>query len=420
MEKMCNPFLRWIVQPLVAKSREKWVQTGLRRARRYGLIRQTQTEPEATQPLLQRGWFIWLLFLMAWILLAVLGTWFNYHQRLYVGRPITWRNAILMNVMAYGAWALVLTPIIIAVCKYFPLERNKFKRLVPIHLAAAFAIGSLDALLRTGGWFVLRQADASFARTFTSEFLFITEMDIWNYWVVAAVCHGLLYYSRYLDREQKSLRLENQLVTTELQLLKMQLHPHFLFNTLHTISAMVHADPDRAEQMITQLGDLLRITLEGVDLEEVTVKRELEFLQRYLDIQQTRFQERLRVRLEVEPQTLDARVPYLLLQPLVENAVFYGVARSSLPGTIEVEVRRSHGDLCLAVRNDGPPPYLREHDYGGTGIGLSNTRARLSRLYGTAQELRLQRQPAGGAEVQVRLPFRTAPESEPASHAFAS
>jgi len=204
------------------------------------------------------------------------------------------------------------------------------------------------------------------------------------------------------------------------QLVKMQLHPHFLFNTLHTVSAMVHADPDRAEQMITQLGDLLRITLEGVDVEEVTVKRELEFLQRYLDIQQTRFQERLCVRLEVEPQTLDACVPYLLLQPLVENAVFYGVARSSLRGTIEVEVRRSNGDLCLAVRNDGPPRRLGEHDDGGTGIGLSNTRARLSRLYGTAQELRLQRQPAGGAEVQVRLPFRTAPESEPASHAFAS
>jgi two-component system, LytTR family, sensor kinase len=382
-------------------------------------MRQMRGEQEQARPLLQRGWFLWLLFLAAWTTLAVLGTWFNYHQRRYAGRPITWRNAILMNVMGYSAWALVLTPIIITICKYFPLERRGMKRLVPIHLAAAFAIGTLDALLRTGGWFALRLADGGFARTFTSEFLFITEMDLWNYWVVAAVCHGLFYYSRYCDREQKALRLENQLVTTELQLLKMQLHPHFLFNTLHTISAMVHVDPDRAEQMITQLGDLLRITLEGVDVEEVTVKRELEFLQRYLDIQQTRFQERLKVRMEVEPQALDACVPYLLLQPLVENAVFYGISQSSLPGTIEVEVRRSNGDLCLAVRNDGPPVPRMERD-GGTGIGLSNTRARLSRLYGTSQELRLQRRPAGGAEVRVRLPFKTAPDDEPAAHAFAS
>ncbi len=382
-------------------------------------MRQAQTDLQAEQPLLQRGWFLWLLFLAAWTALAVLGTWFNYHQRRYVGRPITWRTAILINVVAYSAWGLVLTPIIIAICKHWPLGRSGLRRAIPIHLLAAFAVGTLDALLRTGGWVLLRQADSGFARTFTSEFLFITEMDIWNYWVVAAVCHGVLYYSRYREREQRALRLENQLVSTELQLLKMQLHPHFLFNTLHTISAMVHADPDRAEQMITQLGDLLRLTLEGVDVEEVTVKRELEFLQRYLDIQQTRFQDRLRVRLEVEPQALDARVPYLLLQPLVENAVFHGVARSSLPATIEVEVRRSNGDLCLAIRNDGPPRRTGETE-DGRGIGLSNTRARLARLYGISQELRLQPRPAGGAEVRVRLPFRIAPEREPAAHAFAS
>jgi signal transduction histidine kinase len=385
------------------------------------VTRRVQEVEANSTSLLRRPWFVWLLFAFAWTALACMGTWLNYHQRLFVGKPITWRSAILINVVAYGTWALVLTPIIMAICWHFPLEQGGFKRALPIHLVAGFGVGTLDALLRTVGWLALHMGESGLRRTFTSEFLFITEMDLWNYWVVAAACHGILYYTRYIDREQKALRLENQLVTTELQLLKMQLQPHFLFNTLHTIGAMVHVNPDRAEQMISQLGDLLRLTLEGVNVEEVTVKRELDFLQRYLDIQQTRFQERLRVHMRVEPQALDACVPYLLLQPLVENAVLYGVARSSAPGNIEIEVRRRNADLCLAVRNDGPPAAaLVNTGDSRNGIGLSNTRARLSRLYGEAQELQFVRHVSGGAEVNVRIPYRTEVRGEPDCHAFAS
>jgi two-component system LytT family sensor kinase len=369
-----------------------------------------------TVSLLERKWFVWLIFAAVWTALACLGAWFNYHQRLFVGHPISWRQAILMNVIAYSVWAIVLTPLIMLICSHFPLEHGGFRRVIPLHLAASFVVGTLDALLRTVGWTALGMAESGFRRTFTSEFLFIFEMDLWNYWVVAAACHGFLYYTRYIDREQKALRLQNQLVSTELQLLKMQLQPHFLFNTLHAISAMVQVSPERAEQMITQLGDLLRITIEGVTVEEVTVKRELDFLQRYLDIQQTRFQGRLQVRMLVEPEVLDACIPYLLLQPLVENAVFHGVARSPGAGTIEVEVRRSDGTLCLAVRNDGPP--INSGTKDRSGIGLSNTRARLSRLYGQEQELRFVRHPGGGAEVKVNIPFKTEDPAEPVSHAF--
>jgi two-component system LytT family sensor kinase len=368
--------------------------------------------------LLQRKWFVWLIFAALWTSLACLGAWFNYQQRRFVGHPISWRDAILMNVIAYSVWAVVLTPIIMFLCSQFPLEHGGFRRVIPLHLAASFAVGTLDALLRTLGWTALGMAERGFRHAFTSEFLFVSEMDLWNYWVVAAACHGFLYYTRFVDREQRALRLENQLVTTELQLLKMQLQPHFLFNTLHAIGAMVHPNPDRAEQMITQLGDLLRITVEGVNVEEVTVKRELDFLQRYLDIQQTRFQDRLQVRMKVDEQALGACIPYLLLQPLVENAVFHGVARSPGHGTIEVEVRRADGSLCLAVRNDGPPLDIHGPANGRSGIGLNNTRARLSRLYGQAQELRFVRHPGGGAEVKVRIPFKTEHPAEPASHAF--
>jgi two-component system, LytTR family, sensor kinase len=384
-----------------------------------GLMQPVDHEPEGNGSWLQRRVAVWLLFAVAWTILACLGAWFNYQQRLFIGHPISWREAILVNVIAYGAWALVLTPIIMAICWHFPLDHGGVKRVIPIHVVAGVLVGTLDAFIRAVGWTALGDATSGFRRMFISEFLFITEMDLWNYWVVAGVCHGILYYTRYIDREKKALRLQNQLVTTELQLLKMQLQPHFLFNTLHTIAAMVHVNPDRAEQMISQLGDLLRMTLEGVNVEEVTVKRELDFLQRYLDIQQTRFQERLRVRLEVEPQVLDACIPYLLLQPLVENAVFYGVARSSAPGMIEVEVRRSNGDLCLAVRNDGPPCSITQGAEARSGLGLNNTRARLSRMYGDAQELRFVRRSTGGAEVMVRIPFKTEAQGEMETHAFA-
>ncbi len=371
--------------------------------------------------LLQRQWFIWFLLACFWMTLSVVGTWVNHNQYIFSKHPITWHHAGMMNLVAYGSWALVLTPLILLICWYFPLERGRLGRAIPVHLVGMFSMGVVESLIRLPFCRFLCPDLISLSpwQRFRGEVFVLMEADIWMYLAVVGVLHVLLYYSRFKDRELKAARLEAQLASTELQLLKMQLHPHFLFNTLHTIAAMMHKDVRRAEQMIMQLGDLLRLTLEGVNVEEVTLKREVDFLQRYLDIQQVRFQERLQVNIDIQPNTWDACVPYLLLQPLVENAVQHGIARRSLPGRIEIFASRENGHLLLSIRNDGPPA-----NGGGVvrsgGMGLSNTRARLRRLYGPGHDFTMEHLATGCAEVQVRIPFKSAPAVEQPAHVFSA
>jgi two-component system, LytTR family, sensor kinase len=206
-------------------------------------------------------------------------------------------------------------------------------------------------------------------------------------------------------RELAASRLQTQLVQAQLQLLKMQLQPHFLFNTLHAISALLHKDPALADKMIARLGELLRATLEHGGSQEVTLQQELDFVRPYLEIEQARFGPRLRVALEIDPEALDASVPSMILQPLVENAIRHGVAARPGPGRVEVRVRRVGPALQIQVCDDGPglPPRFRE------GLGLTNTRARLHGLYGPAQELTLANGPAGGVVATLTLPCRLEP-----------
>ncbi len=190
----------------------------------------------------------------------------------------------------------------------------------------------------------------------------------------------------------------------------MQLQPHFLFNTLHAISTLMHRDVEAADRMLARLSDLLRLTVDKIGVHEVSLKEELEFLRSYLQIEQTRFQDRLTVRFDIEPETLDARVPNLILQPLVENAIRHGVVPRTSPGRIEVTARRWDGDLHLTVRDDGPgipggPP--GSEGAGRNGLGLANVRARLTRRYGSAGRLELRNHPEGGLVVSVTFPYDT-------------
>jgi sensor histidine kinase YesM len=184
----------------------------------------------------------------------------------------------------------------------------------------------------------------------------------------------------------------------------MQLHPHFLFNTLHAVSTLLHRDPDAADEMLSQLSDLLRMTLENFGLQEVSLREELEFIRRYLDIQQTRFQDRLRVTIDVPPETLDARVPNQALQPIVENAIHHGLEGRTGSGTIEIRARGRAAMLQLSVRDDGPGLAATWQVAQQEGIGLSNTRARLKQLYGSLASLDLSNHPLGGTVVTLLIP----------------
>jgi LytS/YehU family sensor histidine kinase len=231
-------------------------------------------------------------------------------------------------------------------------------------------------------------------------------MAFLTYWVVTGVSHAFEFYRRSRQSELRASRLEAQLSRAELHALKMQLHPHFLFNTLNTISALVHRDPRQADRMVARLGDLLRLTLDNQGVEEVSLKEELEFLQKYLEIEQTRFHDRLTVELDVDPASLDARLPNLLLQPLVENAIKHGVSARPGAGRIEISARRENGTLNLRVRDDGNGlPAYSKPDCSRSGVGLANTRARLVQLYGPAQRFELANAEGGGCEVTISIPY---------------
>jgi hypothetical protein len=222
------------------------------------------------------------------------------------------------------------------------------------------------------------------------------------YWVVVSIVHALTYYRRSQERERKALELEARLTDAKLQALRMQLQPHFLFNTLNAISTLVHRDPKAADEMIGNLSELLRATLDTSE-PEIPLRRELDFLDRYLEIQQVRFGERLRIEKEIDAGALDAQVPTFILQPLVENAVRHGVEPQTTPGLVRIVARREGDALRLRVQDNGPnhkpEPKSRE------GIGLPNTRARLQEMYGNFGRLTLTSASEGGFTVDLEIPF---------------
>src|SRR6185503_13508641 len=174
------------------------------------------------------------------------------------------------------------------------------------------------------------------------------------YLLIALTSYAYSYYRRYREGRERTLQLEAQLSHAQLQALKMQLHPHFLFNTLHSISALLNKDVQAARKMITRLGDFLRMTLENSGSPEVTLQQEMEFLSCYLEIERIRFQNRLVTRIDVSPESLQARVPNLILQPLVENAIRHGIAHRSTHGLLELEPTQQDGTLRIQVRDNGP------------------------------------------------------------------
>jgi len=357
-------------------------------------------------------WFRWGAFFTGLTVLSLLtmvqlllGYWGK-------GIPLTMREAFLSGVATWYPWAF-FAPLIGALWRRFPFEGPGWRRSLVVHLLATPVFGVCWAMMR---WF------ASFARWVDQSplefgWLVLSHFPLWflSYWFLVTVRQAAHNYRRFRERELRASQLEAKLAQAQLEMLKMQLHPHFLFNTLHAISTLIHKDPDAADEMVAQLSDLLRMTLAAIGVQEVPLQQELEFLQRYLDIQKTRFQDRLEVVLDIPPETLDVRVPNQVLQPIVENAIRHGIDARSGQGLIEIRARATEHMLELTVRDDGPG--LRtglqldvEHEEStpreGRGIGLANTRARLRELYGPASTLSLANHPAGGAIVTLSLPLR--------------
>jgi sensor histidine kinase YesM len=326
------------------------------------------------------------------------------------GRPITWRQALLYELTGWYTWAL-LAPAIVLLAQRIPFERGRWGFAAVFHLTASALFSVLQLILKIT---FTRWLQPASAQSFSDSFRFVLEsgsyFNLVAYWGVLAASYGLVFYRKSQERDLRASQLEARLAQARLQVLEMELQPHFLFNTLNTVSALVHKDPDTAERMIARLGDLLRLTLHNSGQQEVTLQEELELLDRYVEIEQTRFRDRLRFQLTIADDTLRARVPRLLLQPIVENAIRHGISRRSSAGRVEVHARRTANSLLLRVSDDGPG--LPTEQNGREGIGLGNTRARLQELYPNRHRFQLDDEPGGGVAVLVELPYHTSTDDE--------
>jgi two-component system LytT family sensor kinase len=261
---------------------------------------------------------------------------------LTLGRPTTpWRTLVILNGTYWYVWA-IFTPAIVWLSQHFRFERKGLVRAVLIHLpsAALFSLAHIAAMATAHWWLAASEGKAfSWPLEFKRSALLHVDWEMMTYWAIAGLSHAVLYYRESRDRAIRSSQLETRLIAAQMAALRQQLQPHFLFNTLHAISALMHRDVDAADRTLMKLSDLLRMTLENVGRQEIPLHAELDFLSKYLDIEQTRFADRLVVRFDVEPETLDTLVPTLLLQPLVENAIKHGVSKKNGPGHVDIRAR---------------------------------------------------------------------------------
>jgi two-component system LytT family sensor kinase len=344
-------------------------------------------------------------FALATLLGLFFATKFYYGWRA-AGMPTTWTKHFWWQAMEWYSWVIFL-PGIFWICR--KLERlNRSWKFVALHLAAGIPFALLHcAVLTTGA-----RVEAWVLETGKS-WLDLTAIvlrnhfhsDLFTYAVIVTVWHALEYYRKVREHERTATELEKNLALARLQALRTQLQPHFLFNTLNSITTLNHDDPKAANRMIARLSELLRMSLESDGAQEVPLSRELDFLHGYLDIQRIRFGERLTVHLDADSNTLDALVPNLLLQPLVENAICHGIAPFSKPGEVRISARRDQKSLYLQVSDSGPGMTVEKISERGRGVGLANTRARLQELYGHAQRFDLANGTERGFRVEVRIPF---------------
>ena len=331
-------------------------------------------------------------------------------------------QALLVALVRLLPWVF-LTPLVVWTCSSYPLERSTWKRSLWVHLAVcSFSLGIIGAfayvvppppLLIAGQDPAIARKAYRQPRAAAYAALRRITLQLPTFWGLVGVAHALQFYERSKSRERRARELESRLTQARLEALRMQLNPHFLFNTLNSIASLVHDDPATAERMIEALSDLLRLALHTVDRQEVSLRDELHFLDQYLLIERARFGERLCVERQIDVSALHATVPALILQPLVENAVNHGIERQLGPSIIRVIAQRAGDTLRLEVSDNGRGAISETLS---EGVGLRNTRLRLKELYDERGHLEVFSKPGEGFSARVKIPWRisaAAPQFEP-------
>jgi two-component system LytT family sensor kinase len=365
----------------------------------FGLGR--AAEARATRQRQRR--FTLLVFLVA----TVVAVLFSIERYLYLrlfAQPVRLVQLVPAELVFTYAWAL-LTPMVMWTARRFPLRGRWRVRNIVVQILAMHAFVVLHVAMFTAAAYAFGgegERALPILRIFSGYLLSWFVIDVIVFCSLVAVHHAVIYYRVSQDRALRSSQLEARLAQSQLQMLRMQLQPHFLFNTLNSISTLMHRDVKRADSMIVALSDLLRMSLRTTGTQEVPLQEELSFLQRYVQIMSLRFGDRLRFRFDVDQELLDARVPSLMLQPLVENSIRHGFDDARARGTVEVTVLRDGEVLRCVVTDDGrglPAHGFRE------GVGLSSTRARLRHLYGDDHLFAIHNRPEGGVRATLAIPY---------------
>ncbi|MDE3195189.1 MAG: histidine kinase [Acidobacteriota bacterium] len=343
----------------------------------------------------------------AWTVYGMLSAWQSHYWYAFTRTPMSWPDAIRYELTYAYAWA-ACSPLILWAGHRFRFERRHWARTLLVHfvLMTAIVVFTKTAFDYIGYMPTSPFRDFTWDK-WTRSVVATFDMGPLMYGVVVLIQAAATYYNDYRAGLIKASQLQTQLVHAQLQALRMQLHPHFLFNTLHTITALMHEDPEAAERTIARLAELLRFFLASSAIHEVPLEEELRVLDLYLEIERARFEERLRVYYEIPDELREALVPSLILQPLIENSIRHGLGKQALPGIIRIVAERRADTLILCVTDNGEglkrDPLKPVHQ----GMGLGITRGRLESLYGPRQSLVLRNLPERGVEACMSLPFRT-------------
>jgi two-component system, LytTR family, sensor kinase len=342
------------------------------------------------------------IVLAAWTAVAVTDGLATYLFRLSIGAgPVFWET-FRRPLTEQWIWA-ALTPVVFVLTTRFPLARPHFARSLVVHGLAFLVLSATHCIVANAVGSPLAYRPPNYqGGLLTLRFLEEIYSDIWMYWPLVCIRALMDSHAQMRRRETESARLEALLATSQLALLRAQIKPHFLFNTLHSVTTLVRTDPAAAEDLIADLAEILRASFVDSSSQETTFRQELALVDCYLRIQQRRFSDRLMLAYQIAPEALDAALPPLLLQSLVENAVIHGISPSHRPGTVTIRAHRDGDRLLVEVNDDGVglPASFRP------GVGISNARSRIQRLYGNDHWLRITGEPGYGTAARVSIPFR--------------
>lgn len=357
----------------------------------------------------------WLILFIGWSIFGWMMGVQSYLLSLREGHPVPFGLALQRELIYACLWAL-LTPYILILGRKFPFGPGIWLRNGAFHFCMALAVSVFHKFCFHLITMLLEAAPRhpfSFQRILEMVFSYI-DYGVMVYWVLLFMDYSLTYYRKSREQALRSARLETMLTKAQLQALKMQIRPHFLFNTLNAISVLIRKNPETAREMILRLSELLRITLDRELKEEVTLEEEMEFINRYLQIEKIRFEDRLRLQVTIDDAVLHALVPTMLLQPIVENAMRHGAAKQRDATLVEIHAERKNGLLLLRVYDNGPGAPENEII---EGIGFSNIRSRLEQLFGDHHNFSVRNADQGGFQAEITIPFHIETEQEPRKQA---